>query len=381
MLSLFSLVAFAGSKFTTITYDVRGFEKNDTLVLRWGIIGNVSNPLIAEHPITQLADTLIIDEPRLLFLSLKHKPGTLELLIQPGEAVVISGKLRKGYSSHYATNNFSQLKVTGADVEEEYLSMINHLAYYRDSLCRVPAGYEPISQRYNTAIAEGDHEAIKALRNGTFEEQNYMQMVSSQESEVSRYILDMVLTYRDSYMAPMLLLRLYDNIDERFRSIYQQLYPEAKHTYYGNLVRRCVFPKSLNEKIAPQLKVLTKDGDVCTLNFANRNAKYTLVEFWATFCGPCRKQFPNLLKLYQRYHERGLEVVTISTDSDTPEWMRYIKENPFPWTTDYFDFTHQSPDIFHFNKIPYNLLIDSGGMIVAENLHGVELSEYLESFF
>lgn len=90
---------------------------------------------------------------------------------------------------------------------------------------------------------------------------------------------------------------------------------------------------------------------------------------------------PTLRTLYDKYHPRGLDIITVSTDADTPEWTRRLNALQLPWTTNYFDHTHLAPQLYHFDGIPYTLLVDPEGMIIAVNLHGVELVEYLDSIF
>lgn len=383
LLAAYTYAARASRRaFTIIDYRIKGLERTDTLVLRWGILNNTVSPLIAEHHAqTHQADTLIIDEPRLLFLSLKGKEGVLELLVQPGEHITVSGRLRRGFAQHYAPCDFSLMHVSGAEAQEEYTQMISHYERYRDSLSRVPDGYREISRRYNDALAVGDIRTIKAMREGTFEEQNYLQMVGSREEEVVRYAMTMVLTYRDTYLAPLLMLRLFSRIDERLRPLYQQFYPEARNTFYGTMVRRQVLPKIHASSVAQPLPVMHADLTPDTLRFDHHRPRLSLLVFWASYCSPCLKHMPVLQSLYTKYHDQGLDIITVSTDADTPEWTRCLERLHLPWPTNYFDYTHLAPSLYHFDGIPYTLLIDPEGMIIATNLHGVELVEYLDTIF
>ncbi len=120
-------------------------------------------------------------------------------------------------------------------------------------------------------------------------------------------------------------------------------------------------------------------GETVTLKSVVENPanKYTLVDFWASWCGPCMGEVPHLKKTYEAFHDKGFEIYGISFDRDRDKWLGAIEKNGMDWihVSELNRFDNQAAKDYAVQAIPSNFLIDSTGAIVAKNLRGEELYE------
>ena len=108
--------------------------------------------------------------------------------------------------------------------------------------------------------------------------------------------------------------------------------------------------------------------------------KYVLVDFWASWCGPCRAENPNVLKAYNKLKDKNFEVVSVSIDSDRKAWLKAIKEDGMPWTqvSDLKGGKNEAGILYGVDAIPQNWLLDPNGIVLERNLRGEDLDEYIE---
>lgn len=113
---------------------------------------------------------------------------------------------------------------------------------------------------------------------------------------------------------------------------------------------------------------------------SNFKGKYTLIDFWASWCGPCRSENPILLKAYAKFHDKNFEILGVSLDEKRDLWTKSIKEDNLPWTqvSDLKGF-QTIAQTYGISAIPQNLLIDPSGKIIAKNIRGSVVDEVLSN--
>ena len=125
-------------------------------------------------------------------------------------------------------------------------------------------------------------------------------------------------------------------------------------------------------KMAPAFEVTTLDGT--SFNLDNMTGRVVLVDFWATWCGPCKQELPNIQKIAKEFANEPLTIISISWDADEHQWKDFVSKHEMTWLQ-YRDANHQLSDRFGINAIPHYFTIDSDGVLTAEMLgsgHDVE---------
>ncbi len=116
------------------------------------------------------------------------------------------------------------------------------------------------------------------------------------------------------------------------------------------------------------------------ITLAGTQARYTLIDFWASWCQPCHAEIPNLKAIYKRFHTQGLDFIGISTDRNVEDWRCSLQEVKEPWPN-YIDQARHMTRQYEIKYIPSIFVVDNKGIIVADKIRGKELSQYIERLF
>lgn len=141
-----------------------------------------------------------------------------------------------------------------------------------------------------------------------------------------------------------------------------------------------VKPLSVGHK-APDFTTTGIDGKPVKLS--DYKGKYVMLDFWASWCAPCRQENPNVVKLYNTYKSKGLNILGISLDEDKGAWQQAISADKLTWqhASDLKKFEGPTERLYHIEAIPSNFIIDPQGNIVAKNVTGKNLEEFLNTTF
>ncbi len=133
---------------------------------------------------------------------------------------------------------------------------------------------------------------------------------------------------------------------------------------------------------APEISLPNPDGQV--MNLSDLRGKVVLIDFWASWCGPCRKENPNVVRLYNEYKDQGFTVFSVSLDENKEAWKAAIEADGLVWPNHVSDLKRwesNMPQLYGFSGIPYTVLVNPEGKIIGVGLRGASLEQKLKSIF
>jgi peroxiredoxin len=165
--------------------------------------------------------------------------------------------------------------------------------------------------------------------------------------------------------------REYSLVVEKYGSVNQRMLMEAK----GNLEELDTLKRlAIGSKPIP-FEVKGTGGE--TLSLEKYKGKVVLLDFWATWCGPCRADMPNVVNLYKKHHANGFEIIGISLDKSRDALDRYVQSSNMPWPQ-FFDGENQVAMMYKVRSIPATFLIDRQGILRYRSLRGKQLDEAVD---
>jgi peroxiredoxin len=139
-------------------------------------------------------------------------------------------------------------------------------------------------------------------------------------------------------------------------------------------------PVTIGQK-APDFIIAGIDGKPVKL--ADYKGKYVMLDFWASWCAPCRAENPNIVKLYATYHPKGLNIIGISLDNDKASWQKAVIDDKLTWAhgSNLMKFDGPTERDYRIEAIPSNFILDPQGIIIAKNITGAKLEDFLKKTF
>ncbi|MBD0776446.1 AhpC/TSA family protein [Maribacter sp. ANRC-HE7] len=203
--------------------------------------------------------------------------------------------------------------------------------------------------------------------------------------EYEAFELDYIKSHPNALISALLIDRAINtktSTGEELRELYDGLTPEIKETEAAKKVMKTL--DALNKKeasskntsvgaIAPDFSAPSPSGEFLALS--DVKGKVTLIDFWAAWCRPCRAENPNVVKVYNKYKEKGLSIIGVSLDKTAEAWKKAISDDGLEWhhvsNIAYFD--DAIAKLYNVDAIPATFLLDENGVIVAKNLRGPAL--------
>lgn len=182
----------------------------------------------------------------------------------------------------------------------------------------------------------------------------------------------------DTYVAAFVIASSMDQMElDDLKARFALLGANAKASVHGKSIAAQIakLEQTAVGQIAPNFTVTTPEGEAISLY--DIKGKVKLVDFWASWCGPCRGENPNVVALYNEYHPKGLEIFGVSLDNDKAKWVEAIEKDGLIWKhgSDLKGWQAEPAKLFSIRSIPATLLLDENNKIIAKNLRGEELKQ------
>jgi thiol-disulfide isomerase/thioredoxin len=317
------------------------------------------------------------DKPAFYMLYLS-KNNNITLIIKPGEKLTISGDAKD------LVHTYSVEGSKDSQLAKELNDKINSTLVKIDSLGRT----------YRDSIHSHDILAIRAKLDSSYEaivgsqrEHTIEFIKNNLHSMASLMALYQQLSPKRSLLNPTEHFVLFNMVD----SVMMIDFPttdaaQSLHKLLGDVTDQKKQQAETEKKVAigavaPEIALSSSKGEVVKLS--STHGKYVLLDFWASWCKPCRQENPNLVKAFYKYRYQGFDIFQVSLDRNKDSWLKGIKDDQLAWTQVSDLKMWESPvvSLYGIQGIPHNLLLDPTGKIIAKNLLGGDLSIKLKEIF
>ena len=319
-----------------------------------------------------------MEEPRAFHLLVKDAYGSRNLMLENTQMEVTGKLVAKKEADGGVSYNLSSLSVKGSPLSARYDSLLSARTYL-DSLYALNARkFAAFDSLMLAAYQAKDQAKIQALRQS---EGGKAKAAADKAffSTVDSLYRQVVMTNKDSFWGPLMMISFTTYLSEDMKPWYEAFSPAAQQSYYGQKVKEELYPAGKEGTVVPDFKVKDKTGKEVSLSELRQGKKYVLIDFWASWCNPCRKEIPNLKKLYAQYSGKGFEIVSISIDQKKADWEKALKEEGLTWPN-FLDETGVAA-LYKVKFVPTMYLITADGVMVGENLRGEVLATKLKELF
>jgi len=317
----------------------------------------------------QPIDSVMIKSDNTFFISANIKNANFFQLSLGGKEYTII-ILEPNQNLHIDIDANSLMKpknIKGSEDTKQVYSILENLNVFKAQEDVLDAEYQKV---YGTA----EQDSIGKILLDKF------QQIEKQKTD---YLIDEI--NKKPTMATMLFidqLKIGENLDlyEKVDNILYNKYPENAfitdlHGKIAGKLRLAI------GRPAPEINLASPEG--ANIKLSSLKGKIVLIDFWASWCGPCRRESPEMVKIYKEYHDKGFEIYSVSLDKERSSWLKAIEDDGLNWihVSDLRYWSSVAAKEYGVGSIPFTVLLDKEGKIMATGLRGSDLEAKLAEIF
>ncbi len=353
--------------------DVQAKETNSVI---YGKIENSPNELVILRELTVknliFLDSIRTDEKGNYELKAAVDQETLVLInignIQsPGVPMVMKpdGKIKLTIDN---SSVFPSISVKG-DNANEYMKKLYDLYIVHGKK----------SQEFNERVSDFDpRTASDSLKKALNAE--YISLQKAMSDDIMSFVVNTTGSEATFFAATYILPEPTMELQDAALEAMKKGIPDSRYTKELEERLNAIKPLDIGG-MAPEIKLMSPEGNEIALS--SLRGQYVLIDFWASWCGPCRRENPNVVKVYNKYHSKGFEILGVSLDKDGNKWKGAIKQDGLTWmhVSDLKGWQSVAAATYNIHSIPATILLDKSGRIIAKDLRGQALEAKLQEIF
>ncbi|MEY8590709.1 TlpA disulfide reductase family protein [Butyricimonas hominis] len=375
---------YSESKTFRVVGEIEGVEEGASVSLNVGGTNKLKSVLV----LTELKDGKFVLEgeldngPRYCTLVIHGKNQIGHDLVIRNEKITVQGKVSND------GKQWDNFVIKGSSLEKAFREKIAFRVETGKKLRAVEEQYKELKQEAGALYIRGLTERLSREKMDSLNQRpDIVRMNEAIRKAQEEYATNMesmakeaVLRDKDSFWGPLLMAL---NIEffpyarqEENKNLYNQFSEEAKNSYYGQYLKEVIFPESVDEDKLPDFTGEDREGNVLAIRELIKGKKCVIIDFWASYCAPCRKAIPGLKALYADYADKGLEIISVSTDLKKTPWLKALEQEQMPWPN-LLDVKNAFGEKLNGTAIPHVVVVDTEGKIVVQGvgLKGDELRE------